>query len=67
MSVALFYLSDMRLSCRDAANQASRDSEVLRNSGPGWLRHDKTDAYRTFSVLVPRVAQGLSGASFDRG
>ena len=36
------------LACRDATNQGRKGSEVLNNSGLGWLRHDKTDAYRTF-------------------
>ena len=34
-------MSDMRLSCRDATNQGRKGSEVLNNSGLGWLRHDK--------------------------
>jgi hypothetical protein len=29
------------LACRDATNQALKNSEVLRNSALDWLRHDK--------------------------
>jgi len=34
-------MSDMRLSCRDATNQAPGFRDFFESEGPGWLRHDK--------------------------
>src|ERR1043165_201142 len=54
-------MSDMRLSCRDPPKR--HKFKTCGNSGLGWLRHDKTDAYRTsaqyFAHDHREVTQGL--------
>ena len=48
VAVLVCPMSDMLLSCRDATNQARRDLVgTLEIRVLGWLRHDKTEAYRT--------------------
>jgi len=48
-------MSDMRLSCRDETNRIRMVSCCFDNTGFGWLRHDKTDAYRTLSLIDRNV------------
>ena len=50
-------MSDMRLSCRDATNQALQFLRTFKAAGLGWSRHDKTDAYRTCLLKAEKVVQ----------
>jgi len=38
------------------------DSESLENKRLGWLRHDKTDAYRTFGKILNLDRSYLGGS-----
>ena len=44
-------MSDMRLSCRDATNQALRDS-VLKIPGPGWWLHELKHIGHQISIFI---------------